>query len=129
MDCTLGGLTQTRVFGDLPHVALLLSKTPTSLRCFSEMKPAIYHCIARMVDRRFAFGSDDKEPFRIYMRMMERISPASQRLPTSEALTSRSLIREREELRMEQPIGMIPKSEVAGVALKNSTTDDSDFSD
>jgi hypothetical protein len=30
----------------------------------SETKPAIYHCIARVVDRRFAFGSDDKEQFR-----------------------------------------------------------------
>jgi hypothetical protein len=35
----------------------------------SETKPAIYHCIARVVDRRFAFGSDDKEQFRIYMRI------------------------------------------------------------
>jgi putative transposase len=40
----------------------------------SETKPAIYHCIARVVDRRFAFGSDDKEQFRIYMRMMENFS-------------------------------------------------------
>ncbi len=40
----------------------------------SETKPAIYHCIARVVDRRFAFGPDDKEQFRIYMRMMENFS-------------------------------------------------------
>ena len=40
----------------------------------SETKPAIYHCIARVVDKRFAFGPDDKEQFRIYMRMMENFS-------------------------------------------------------
>ena len=40
----------------------------------SETKPAIYHCIARVVDRRFAFLSEDKEQFRIYMRMMENFS-------------------------------------------------------
>jgi hypothetical protein len=26
----------------------------------SEDKPAIYHCLARVVDQRFAFGTDDK---------------------------------------------------------------------
>jgi putative transposase len=40
----------------------------------SETKPAIYHCISRVVDRRFAFGTDDKEQFRIYMRMYEKFS-------------------------------------------------------
>jgi len=40
----------------------------------SETKPAVYHCIARVVDKRFAFGPDDKERFRIYMRMMENFS-------------------------------------------------------
>ena len=40
----------------------------------SETKPAIYHCIARVVDRRFAFLPEDKEQFRIYMRMMENFS-------------------------------------------------------
>ena len=40
----------------------------------SETKPAIYHCIARVVDRRFAFEPEDKEQFRMYMRMMENFS-------------------------------------------------------
>jgi REP element-mobilizing transposase RayT len=40
----------------------------------SETKPAIYHSFARVVDRRFAFEADDKEQFRIYMRMMENFS-------------------------------------------------------
>lgn len=37
----------------------------------SEGKPAIYHCIARVVDRRFAFEAEDKEQFRMYLRMLE----------------------------------------------------------
>ncbi|MGL5019806.1 MAG: hypothetical protein ACRDBP_16845, partial [Luteolibacter sp.] len=40
----------------------------------SETKAAIYHCIARVVDKRFAFSPEDKEQFRIYMRMMENFS-------------------------------------------------------
>ncbi|MGL5020191.1 MAG: transposase [Luteolibacter sp.] len=40
----------------------------------SEEKPAIYHCLARVVDKRFAFSPADKEQFRIYMRMMENFS-------------------------------------------------------
>ncbi len=38
----------------------------------SETKPAVCHCLARVVDKQFAFGPDDKEQFRIYMRMMAR---------------------------------------------------------
>jgi putative transposase len=34
----------------------------------------MYHCMARVVDRRFAFEEADKEQFRIYMRMMEGFS-------------------------------------------------------
>ena len=37
-------------------------------------KPAIYHCMARVVDKRFAFESEDKEQFRTYLRMMEGFS-------------------------------------------------------
>jgi putative transposase len=40
----------------------------------SETKRSVYHCVARVVDKRFAFGPDDKEQFRIYMRMMENFS-------------------------------------------------------
>ncbi len=40
----------------------------------SEVKPAIYQCVARVVDKRFAFGAVDKEKFRIYLRMMEKFS-------------------------------------------------------
>ena len=37
-------------------------------------RPAIYHCISRVVDRRFAFGQEEKEKFRSLMRMYERFS-------------------------------------------------------
>ena len=40
----------------------------------SPERPAIYHCISRVVDRRFAFGREDKEQLRIYMRMYEGFS-------------------------------------------------------
>jgi hypothetical protein len=38
------------------------------------VKPVIYHCISRVVDRRFAFGGVDKEKFRTFMRMYENFS-------------------------------------------------------
>lgn len=37
-------------------------------------RPVIYHCIVRVVDRRFAFGKEEKEQFRTYMRMYENFS-------------------------------------------------------
>ncbi|MFM2296582.1 MAG: hypothetical protein RL117_289, partial [Verrucomicrobiota bacterium] len=29
------------------------------------MKPAVYHCVSRVVDRRFVFGDAEREQFRI----------------------------------------------------------------
>ncbi len=40
----------------------------------SRVKPAIYHCISRVVDRRFALGEDEREHFRMLMRMGERFT-------------------------------------------------------
>jgi putative transposase len=40
----------------------------------SQDRPVIYHCITRVVERRFAFGKEEKEQFRIYMRMYENFS-------------------------------------------------------
>jgi len=40
----------------------------------STEKPAIYHCLSRVVDRRFAFGKDEKEKLRMFMRMYENFS-------------------------------------------------------
>ena len=40
----------------------------------SAEKPAIYHCISRVVERRFALGLDEKEKFRSLMRMYEKFT-------------------------------------------------------
>jgi putative transposase len=40
----------------------------------STEKPALYHLVTRVVERRFAFGVEEKERFRTLMRMMERFS-------------------------------------------------------
>ena len=40
----------------------------------SHEKPVIYHCISRVVERRFAFGVEEKERFRTLMRMMENFT-------------------------------------------------------
>lgn len=37
-------------------------------------KPAIYHCISRVVDRRFVFEDVEREHFRMFMRMQENFS-------------------------------------------------------
>jgi len=37
-------------------------------------KPSIYHIITRVVERRFAFGAEEKEKFRMFMRMYENFS-------------------------------------------------------
>ena len=40
----------------------------------SATKPAIYHCISRVVDRRFVFEDLEREQFRMFMRMQENFS-------------------------------------------------------
>ena len=40
----------------------------------SREKPVIYHCISRVVDRRFVFGDEEREHFRMFMRMQENFS-------------------------------------------------------
>ncbi len=37
-------------------------------------KPVIYHCITRVVERRLAFGQEEKEQLRMYMRMQENFT-------------------------------------------------------
>jgi len=37
-------------------------------------KPAIFHCLSRVVDRRFVFGDVEREHFRMFMRMYENFS-------------------------------------------------------
>jgi len=40
----------------------------------SAERPVIYHCVTRVVDRRFAFEQADKEKFRTLMRMQENFT-------------------------------------------------------
>ena len=40
----------------------------------STERPVVYHCITRVVERRLAFGQEEKEQFRTYMRMYENFS-------------------------------------------------------
>ncbi|MFT3992014.1 MAG: hypothetical protein QM680_11445 [Luteolibacter sp.] len=40
----------------------------------SQEKPVFYHCIGRVVERRFVFGDEEKEKFRTFMRMYENFS-------------------------------------------------------
>ena len=40
----------------------------------SDRKPAIYHCISRVVDRRFVFEQRECEAFRMFLRMYENFS-------------------------------------------------------
>ena len=40
----------------------------------SAVKPAIYHCLSRVVDRRFVFEDREWEHFRMFMRMQENFS-------------------------------------------------------
>jgi REP element-mobilizing transposase RayT len=40
----------------------------------STEKPVLYHCISRVVDRRFVFGDEEREKFRVFMRMQENFS-------------------------------------------------------
>ena len=37
-------------------------------------KPVFYHVISRIVDRRFAFGPEEKEKFRVLMRLLEKFT-------------------------------------------------------
>jgi putative transposase len=37
-------------------------------------KPVFYHCVSRVVDKRFAFDGDEKEKFRTFMRIYENFT-------------------------------------------------------
>lgn len=45
-----------------------------AVRGKSSGKPVFYHVISRVVDRRFAFGVDEKEKFRTLMRLQEKFT-------------------------------------------------------
>ena len=63
----------------LPSLFCELERGMSSKRWLSPWKdslekPAIYHCISRVVDRRFAFGDVERERFRMCMRMQENFT-------------------------------------------------------
>ena len=37
-------------------------------------RPVVFHCVSRIVDRRFVFGDEEREAFRMFMRMYENFS-------------------------------------------------------
>jgi len=41
---------------------------------YSDKKPVFYHCISRVVDRRYVLGAEEKEKFRALMRIYEKFS-------------------------------------------------------
>jgi hypothetical protein len=49
----------------------------------SSDKSAIYHCLSRVVDRCFVLGDVEREQFRKFMRMQEKISLAVECLLTA----------------------------------------------
>ena len=40
----------------------------------STERPAIYHCVSRVVGRQFLFGDVEREKFRTFMRMQENFT-------------------------------------------------------
>ncbi len=48
-------------------------------------KPAIYHCISRVVDRRFVLGDEERGQFRKFMRMQENFSGCRVPYPLAQA--------------------------------------------
>lgn len=63
--CDLGGRGQDGVMRKARWLAAWAGK---------QGKPAIYHCISRVVDRRFVFGDEEREKFRMFMRMQENFT-------------------------------------------------------
>ena len=57
-----------------PDVMAILEAEGLSVEELAALKgkPAIYHCISRVVDRRFVLGEAEKEQFVAYMRLYER---------------------------------------------------------
>jgi REP element-mobilizing transposase RayT len=76
----------------------------------SESKPVFYHCISRIVDRRFVLGAREKEKFRTLMRMYEKFSGCR--------VTSYCLMDNHFHLLLEVP--PMPKNDPPDTALSNA---------
>ena len=77
----------------------------------SESKPVFYHCISRIVDRRFVLGAREKEKFRTLMRMYEKFSGCR--------VTSYCLMDNHFHLLLEVP--PMPKTNASNTELSNQS--------
>jgi hypothetical protein len=75
----------------------------------SESKPVFYHCISRIVDRRFVLGAQEKEKFRTLLRMYEKFSGCR--------VTSYCLMDNHFHLLLEVP--PMPKTSASNTELSN----------
>jgi hypothetical protein len=85
----------------------------------SESKPVFYHCISRIVDRRFVLGAREKEKFRALMRMYEKFSGCR--------VTSYCLMDNHFHLLLEVP--PMPKNGPPDTALSNAGLSNASLSD
>jgi REP element-mobilizing transposase RayT len=83
----------------------------------SESKPVFYHCISRIVDRRFVLGAQEKEKFRTLMRMYEKFSGCR--------VTSYCLMDNHFHLLLEVP--PMPKNDLSDADLSNAGLSDTEL--
>jgi REP element-mobilizing transposase RayT len=83
----------------------------------SESKPVFYHCISRIVDRRFVLGAQEKEKFRALMRMYEKFSGCR--------VTSYCLMDNHFHLLLEVP--PMPKNGLSDADLSNAGLSDTEL--
>ncbi len=83
----------------------------------SESKPVFYHCISRVVDRRFVLGAREKEKFRTLMRMYEKFSGCR--------VTSYCLMDNHFHLLLEVP--PMPKNGLSNAGLSNAGLSDTEL--
>jgi REP element-mobilizing transposase RayT len=83
----------------------------------SESKPVFYHCISRIVDRRFVLGAREKEKFRTLMRMYEKFSGCR--------VTSYCLMDNHFHLLLEVP--PMPKNGLSDAGLSNTGLTDAEL--
>ena len=83
----------------------------------SESKPVFYHCISRIVDRRFVLGAQEKEKFRTLMRVYEKFSGCR--------VTSYCLMDNHFHLLLEVP--PMPKNGLSDADLSNAGLSDTEL--
>jgi REP element-mobilizing transposase RayT len=83
----------------------------------SESKPVFYHCISRIVDRRFVLGAQEKEKFRTLMRVYEKFSGCR--------VTSYCLMDNHFHLLLEVP--PMPKNDLSNAGPSNAGLSDTEL--